>query len=62
MVLSVLQHELPLEQLWDSIAPGPSTIVGGGIGLAVGYLGTVAGNAFYDDSVNRGNGDDSGAT
>ena len=62
MVLSVLQHELPLEQLWDSIAPAPGRIVGAGIGLVVGYLGTVAGNAFYDDSVNRRNGDDSGAT
>ena len=58
MVLSVLQHELPLEQLWDSIAPGPGTIVGSGIGLVVGYLGTVAGNTFYDNSVNRRNGDD----
>ena len=39
-------------------ARGTGTIVGAGIGLVVGYLGTVAGNAFYDDSVNRGNGDD----
>ena len=43
-------------------APGPGRIVGAGIGLVVGYLGTVADNAFHDDSVNRRNGDDSGAT
>ena len=41
-----------------SIVPGLGTIVGAGIGLAVGYLGAVAGNALYDNSVNRGNGDD----
>ena len=41
-----------------SIVPGPGRIVGAGIGLVVGYLGTVAGNTFYDNSVNRRNGDD----
>ena len=41
-----------------SIIPGLGTIIGAGIGLAVGYLGAVAGNALYDDYVNRGNGDD----
>ena len=39
-------------------ARGTGTIVGAGIGLVVGYLGTVAGNTFYDNSVNRRNGDD----
>ena len=43
-------------------ARGTGRIVGDGIGLVVGYLGTVADNAFHDDSVNRRNGDDSGAT
>ena len=41
-----------------SIVPGLGTIVGAGIGLIVGYLGAAATNAFYDNSVNRGNGDD----
>ena len=41
-----------------SIVPGLGTIVGAGIGLVVGYLGAAATNAFYDNSVNRGNGDD----
>lgn len=40
------------------IVPGLGTIVGAGIGLVVGYLGAVAGNTFYDNSVNRRNGDD----
>ncbi|WP_445343406.1 hypothetical protein [Bifidobacterium sp. ESL0819] len=41
-----------------SIAPGPGTIVGAGIGLVVGLLGAAVPNALYDDSVNRGDGDD----
>lgn len=40
-----------------SVVPVAGTVVGGAVGFVVGYVGSACGNAFYDNSVHRGEGD-----